>query len=437
MAVVLETIHEPDALAAALTRAAEQDVVVVALTVGRSEAGKAMVTAHSGALAGSDAAWEALFDAHGVIRVQDLDEMTDTLELFCSTRRPATRPRGGGGVATVHDLVPKEPWPSISRPTSDCSSPASLRRPRASSRNFSTPASSHATPSICGVPVPIQQTGFAGRCWSSPNDPETDIVALSVDLVYEYDNDDSYERALFDARAETSKPLVLLSNLRSAIDPAAAARLREVGVPVLEGTRTGMLAMRHLLEWRNAKERSSPIAHPIDEKRRTRWSDRIRAGGLGGAESLELLADYGIRVTRTAQAKTREEALARSVEIGLPVVLKTDMPGIDHKSDVGGVLVGLETEVAVGRAYDDLASRLGPEVLVAEAVSDGVEVALGIVRDRSVGPIVMVGAGGVLVEYIADRSVSLPPVDIAGAAADDRVPCHQSLVGWNPWPRAL
>jgi acetate---CoA ligase (ADP-forming) len=238
-------------------------------------------------------------------------------------------------------------------------------------------------------------------------------VALSVDLVYEYDNDDSYERALFDARAETTKPLVLVSNLRSAIDPAAAARLREAGVPVLEGTRTGMLAMRHLLEWRDAKERSSPIAHPIDERRRRRWSDRIRAGGLSGTESLELLADYGIQVTRTALAKTREEALARSVEIGLPVVLKTDVPGIDHKSDVGGVLVGIATEDAVGRAYDDLASRLGPEVLVAEAVSDGVEVALGVVRDRSVGPIVMVGAGGVLVEYIADRSVSIPPVDIA------------------------
>ena len=145
--------------------------------------------------------------------------------------------------------------------------------------------------------------------------------------------------------------------------------------------------MRHLLEWRDARERPHPKPQSIDSERRRRWSDRIGRGRLAGTESLELLADYGIQVTRAAQATTREDAIAQSIEIGLPVVLKTDVPGIDHKSDVGGVLVGLETEGEVGHAYDDLA-------LVARsrgdggrsAASDGVEVALGIVRDPRSAP---------------------------------------------------
>ena len=100
--LLLETMREPDLLRTALGRAADRDVTVVALTVGRSEKGRAMVAAHSGALAGDDGAWEALFDAYGVIRVGDLDEMADTLELFAAGRRAPGR-TGGGGIATVHD----------------------------------------------------------------------------------------------------------------------------------------------------------------------------------------------------------------------------------------------------------------------------------------------------------------------------------------------
>ena len=102
VALLLETLREPEAFRAALARAAEREIPVVALTVGGSPTGRAMVAAHSGALAGDDGAWEALFDAYGVLRVRDLDEMTDTLELFAAGRR-APPTSGGGGIATVHD----------------------------------------------------------------------------------------------------------------------------------------------------------------------------------------------------------------------------------------------------------------------------------------------------------------------------------------------
>ena len=99
LALLLETVRDPDRFRAQLARAAERDVPVIALKVGRTEGSKAMVTAHSGALAGEHGAFEALFEAHGVLEVRTLDEMADAMELFSSPRRATS----GTGIASVHD----------------------------------------------------------------------------------------------------------------------------------------------------------------------------------------------------------------------------------------------------------------------------------------------------------------------------------------------
>ena len=93
------------------------------------------------------------------------------------------------------------------------------------------------------------------------------------------------------------------------------------------------------------------------------------------------------------------------------MVLKTAEPAISHKSDVGGVVLGLRDPAALAAAYRDLAARLGPRVLVCQSVAAGTELALGVARDPDLGPLIVVGAGGVLVELLADRAVALPPVD--------------------------
>ncbi len=108
-------------------------------------------------------------------------------------------------------------------------------------------------------------------------------------------------------------------------------------------------------------------------------------------------------------------ALAAAKTFGFPVVLKTATPGILHKTDKGGVKLGIPDEAAFKAAYDDMAKRLGPRVLVAPMAGPGVELALGMITDAQWGPLVLVGAGGTLIEVMADRSVALPPVDEAGA----------------------
>jgi succinyl-CoA synthetase beta subunit len=185
-------------------------------------------------------------------------------------------------------------------------------------------------------------------------------------------------------------------------------------VPVLEGTRSGLLALRHLLDH---AVRPEPPRAAEPGPRRQRWAPLLSAGPPGSAVLFDLLRDYGIPAVRVRAAGTRAGTLAAAAEIGYPVVLKTDEPGIAHKSDVGGVRLGLAGPDAVGAAYDDLAARLGPRVLVGQTAEPGTELALGLVRDPALGPLLIISAGGVFIEIFAERSVVLPPVPRSSARA--------------------
>jgi acyl-CoA synthetase (NDP forming) len=143
----------------------------------------------------------------------------------------------------------------------------------------------------------------------------------------------------------------------------------------------------------------------VDEARQARW-----AGRLGPEVWPDLLADYGIDVVAGGVVRSRDEAVGMAGRCGYPVVLKTAESEVHHKTEADGVRLGLATPDEVGSAYDDVAGRLGPAVRVQQQVT-GVEVALGIVVDPLLGPLVMVAAGGTLVELVADRAVVLPPLD--------------------------
>jgi acyl-CoA synthetase (NDP forming) len=255
---------------------------------------------------------------------------------------------------------------------------------------------------------------LSGSLAALADDPAVRAVALAVDLVHEFDGDHSYPLAVAETARRTSKPVVVLSNVPAAIDPDTAAGLRASGIPVLEGTRTGLLALKHLLDHSAAPDPPSLAAAP-DEARQERWTRVIRAGQAHGTQLEELLRDYGIAAARTRAADSSAAALAAAAEIGYPVVLKTGEPGIAHKSDAGGVVLGLRDPDALRAAYRDLATRLGRRVLVCETIPAGPELSLGLARDHELGPLLVVGAGGVLVELLADRAVALPPVSVAQA----------------------
>jgi hypothetical protein len=132
---------------------------------------------------------------------------------------------------------------------------------------------------------------------------------------------------------------------------------------------------------------------------------------LGEVEALAMLAGWGVPVVAAEEAGSLEGAVAAAGRVGWPVALKTAAPGVLHTSDVGGVRLGLADPEQLAAAYADLAGRLGPRVLVAAMAAPGVELALGVVHDPQFGPLVMVAAGGALVEVLGDRRFALPPVD--------------------------
>jgi succinyl-CoA synthetase beta subunit len=135
---------------------------------------------------------------------------------------------------------------------------------------------------------------------------------------------------------------------------------------------------------------------------------------------MDLLAAYGIPTVRCVEVGDRESALEAAATIGWPVALKTAAPGIAHKTERDGVRLDLADETAFRRAYDDIASRLGPRITVAAMIPPmpgAVEMHLGIVVDGQFGPLVVVAAGGLLVEALDDRRVAIPPIGVDGAHA--------------------
>jgi len=459
VALFLETVREPAAFRAALAKAAARAVPVVVLKVGHSRAASAMVAAHSGALAGEDGAYQALFDAYGVARVATLDELADTCELLAGRRA------GPGGLAAIHDsggerahlldLADRQrvPLAEISETT---------RRRLAAVLEPGLPATN---------PLDAWGTGndadriFATCIRGLLADPATAALALNLDLTTEPTPETSYTGLAIDAAATTDKPVAVIANLASAADPAEAATLRAAGVPVLEGTATGLAAFGHLLAYRDflarraeadnrgnlareevVEDPSPPLPHRGARHRRVglgrareRWRRRLGdAGGpLDEAEGLALLGDWGVPVVAAEVATGVEEALAAAGRIGWPVALKTAAPGVAHKSEVGGVRLGLDGPDRLAAAYADLAARLGRRVLVAAMAAPGVELALGVVADPQFGPLVMVAAGGVLVEVLGDRRFALPPVDHRQAVAMlDRLAVRPLLDGVRGAPPA-
>jgi acyl-CoA synthetase (NDP forming) len=447
LGLVLETIRGGDRLRWSLRRARQAGLEVVLLPVGHSPLGSAMVAAHSGAVAGGSGAWEALADDVAGHLVGDLAELADTLALLASRRRP----RPGGALATVHDSGAERSL------VADLAHQLGVPFATLGEQTMKSLADRLDEGLEPGNPLDVWGGGagtrelFGGCLVDLAADPAVGVTALAIDLVREYDGDIAYPDAALDAFGATDQPVVVLSGLPAAIDEQAADRLRAAGVPVLEGFRNGLLALQHLQDSvdRPAPDAPSlveegappPTPSLIEEGAPPPTPSLVEEGALAPvskpSELSDLLTAYGIPTPRSASASTRAATQAAAADLGWPVVLKTAAEGINHRSDVGGVVTDLADLAAVGAAYDDLAERLGPEVTVHQQVPTGVELSVGIVRDAALGPLVVVAAGGVLVELMADRAVALPPLTREGARRMiDRLKVRPLLDGFRGAPPA-
>jgi acetate---CoA ligase (ADP-forming) len=408
----IETIRDPAGFREAIAVANERDVPVIALKVGREELTRRLVASHSGALAGEDGAYEALFRADNVHRVETLDELGDTLALFVAGRRA-----GPGALASVHD--------SGGERAMLVDAAAAARVPLAEiSDETSKRLEGLLDPGLPPVnPVDFWGTGreafavITGCERALLDDPNVAALAFTVDLTTEDDPEEGYVASFLDVWADTDKPMAMLSNFASGVDRSDAQRLNDAGAPVLEGTLTGLAAFRHLFDHRDHRAlppltATSPVAVSTTKE----WTKRLANGEpFDDVEAFGLLRDYGVLAVAAIRAESADAASRAAETLGYPVALKTAMPEITHKSDVDGVRLGILDRDALIDGYAEMSARLGPRVTIAAMAPDGVEIHLGIVRDAQFGPLVLVGAGGILVEVLNDRRLALPPLDEARA----------------------
>jgi acyl-CoA synthetase (NDP forming) len=408
----IESIRDPDGFEAALSEAARREIPVVVLKAGRTPDAAAMARTHTGALAGDDAAYRALFDRYGVLRVDTLDELAATLLLLSHPARP-----GAGGLASIHDSGGE--CELLIDLAADIGVP--IARIGEATREA---LRKHLDPGLEAVnPLDAWGTGhnavdiFENCLEALMADPDSAAAVVVSDIRDSHYHHRNLAQVARTAAEKAAMPLAFVTNYSMVDHRELALELTEFGVPVLDGTREALQAFRHLFDYRDflARPKSTPPPPPPAAVT-MRWRERLGdPKALDEVESLSLLADYGIPVARAIRAASRDEALQAAAEIGYPVVLKTAEPGIEHKSEVGGVVLDLGDPEALEAAYADLKTRLGARVSVSRRVPDGVEIAIGAIRDPQFGSYVMVAAGGVLIELLADSAVTLAPIDENGA----------------------
>jgi acyl-CoA synthetase (NDP forming) len=223
------------------------------------------------------------------------------------------------------------------------------------------------------------------------------------------------------AAAATGSPKPVVANFLAMEGTPDALRRGAHAVPTFpfpEQAAQALAAAVGYATWRQRPEGHVPDLQGIDTDAAravvASYLQRSPGGGwLDAATAVDLLCSYGICVARTARAKDLAGAVVVARDVGYPVVLKAGSPELVHKSDVGGVRVGIADEAALRTAYAEMESRLGERMggaVVQHQVPPGVETIVGVVQDRSFGPLVMFGTGGTAVELLEDRAFRVLPL---------------------------
>ncbi|HEX4944126.1 MAG TPA: acetate--CoA ligase family protein, partial [Usitatibacteraceae bacterium] len=392
----METARNPEGLIRGFEKARQRGIPIVALKVGRTELAARLAVSHSGAIAGEDGVYQALFDRHGVQRVRDMDELATALIMFAQPH-----PVHAGGLVSLHDsggerqllidLAHDAGIPLTQLSAATTSRLTALLDPGLPPIN---PLDAWST----GGPdyhVAMEQCFAALMC-----DPGAAIGAVIHDRIAGGGIQDSYLDYLRAGHRASGKPAFLVANRQgTGADERVVAATRE-GFPVLDGVPQFLQGARCLFEYRDFLARKRDPADQLPGSVLTKWRSRLATGrALDEHDAMKLLSDFGLPANPCRVVEDEPSARVAARECGFPVALKTAMHGIEHKSDRGGVHLGVADEAALSVAYRDLANRLGPRVLVAPMVrSPGVEMLLGMVHDDQFGPVVVLGAGGLHVE---------------------------------------
>jgi acetyltransferase len=391
---------------------------VIVVKSGRHEAGAKAAALHTGALAGADDVFETAFRRAGVLRVTTIPElfsMSEVLAVQAQPRGPALAiitNAGGPGVMATDALMLDGGQLAELRPETKAALDAVL-----------PPFWSHANPiDVLGDATPERYRQVVEICAS-----DNHIDGLLILLTPQAMTDPTETARQLAAVGHPERKPVLACWMGGETVRAGREVLDRASIPTFYAPELAIRAFLHMVQYRRNQELLYETPEAIaedtnpDEKRVRSIFDAARADGrtlLNEAEAKDVLSAYGIPVTPTVPCRSADEAVAVANRIGYPVVLKLLSRTITHKSDVGGVQLNLVNEQAVRQAFDVIRAGVARvEKSAFEGVTvqpmvtgKGYELIVGSSVDVQFGPVILFGAGGVLVEVFKDRALGLPPL---------------------------
>ena len=397
---------------------------VIALKLGASEGGRAAAMAHTGALAGSIETFDAISTREGVIRVRGLDELIETTECFVHAEPPkgnrlAAVSLSGGKRGLLIDAFYSA---GLNFAPLTPNATAQLAR-------MLGPGSIVGNPLDAGFAAVVDPSVYMSSIKIMIDDPDTDIVIIDAELPKApHEMRERNLRIVNEMAGAASKPVVYISAMSIGFTEFTKALRKSLpNIAVMQGLDRAVGAIKSLIEYSSLRKEVPDIASSSKASARAVLEKALKsangAAALDEVASKKLLKAYGIPVSKEEIAQTAAEAVKIAKKIGFPVVAKVVSADILHKSDIGGVVLNLNSAAEVKKAFNDITARVKkikskPKlegILIAQQVKADLELVVGASLDAEMGPVVLFGTGGVDIELMKDVALAGAPLDEAEA----------------------
>jgi acetyltransferase len=421
--VYLEGVRNTKVFREACKAARAAGKPVIALKLGTSEGGRAAAMAHTGALAGSIETFDAISAREGVIRARGMDELIETTECF------------------VHADLPKGPRLAAVTLSGgkrglliDAFSSAGLNfaqlSPSASDKlaKMLGPGSIVGNPLDAGFAAVVDPSVYMQSIKIMIDDPDTDIVIIDSELPKApHELRERNLRIVNEMAAAASKPVIYISTMSIGFTEFTKGLRKSLPhIAVMQGLDRAVGAIKAMIEYASLRKEVPDIVSSSSASARATLERMLKSAkgkALDEVASKKLLKAYGIPVSKEEIARTASDAVKIARKIGFPVVAKVVSAEILHKSDIGGVVLNINSAAEVRKAFNAITARVKklknkPKldgILIAQQVKAELELVVGAALDAEMGPVVLFGTGGVDIELMKDVALAGAPLDAAEA----------------------
>jgi len=421
--VYLEGVRNTKVFRAACKAARAAGKPVVALKLGASEGGRAAAMAHTGALAGSIETFDAISTREGVIRVRGLDELIETTECFVHADLPKAARLAAVSLSGGKRGLLIDAFSSAGLNFGPLSQNASDKLAK-----MLGPGSIVGNPLDAGFAAVVDPSVYMQSIKTMIDDPDTDIVIIDAELPKApHQLRERNLRIVNEMAQAASKPVIYISAMSIGFTEFTKGLRKSLPhIAVMQGLDRAVGAIKSLIDYASLRKEVPEVVSSSSTSARAmleRMLESAKGAALDEVASKKLLKAYGIPVSKEGIAQTAAEAVKIAKKIGFPVVAKVVSADILHKSDIGGVVLNINSTADVKKAFNDITARVKklknkPKlegILIAQQVKAELELVVGASLDAEMGPVVLFGTGGVDIELMKDVALAGAPLDEADA----------------------